>query len=193
MITAIIILSAVLALALLIIFVLYKIVRVLVTGMTEIEQLQEELAFVQGKIDIPEEQIAQKFLDVILLCHIEKNPNNGETWKIVDTSNYMKNHIIGLTYFVQPQLFDEIKNAVNEDNLREQIRADIIQELQLDENELDSDFVNDILNQAMNELVEDNYQIDEEHGAMTRPLLPHCTVYQLKDGRWLWRQEYKEN
>lgn len=145
----------------------------------------------QGETDIPDELIDQKFLDAILLCHIEKNPFDGDVWKTVDISNYQKNRIIGLTYFVQPQTFEALKNAVNPDNVKDKIRPQIIKAMydDDDEDEIDEHFIDEIINQAYSQIMDEEYDIDEEHGTMTRPLLPHCTVYRLKDGRWLWRQE----
>ena len=151
--------------------------------------MEEELLFAEGEIDIPEDKIQQKFLDAILLCHLERNNQDDSTWKIVDTSSYNKNHIIGLTYFVQPQLFDDLKATVNEDTLRERAKEKIIDAIGDEYEDADLDFLDDLIDEAMEELMGDKYDIDEEHGTMTRPLLPHCTVYQLKDGRWLWRQE----
>lgn len=164
--------------------------RNLILTAMQIDELTEELAFVQGETDIPDELIDQKFLDAILLCHIEKNPFDGDVWKILDTSSYQKNHVIGLTYFVQPQTFEDLKNAISSDNVKDRVRQQVIEAIyDDDEDEIDEDFIDEIIEQAYNEIMNEEYDIDEEHGTMTRPLLPHCTVYHLKDGRWLWRQE----
>ena len=170
-------------------FLLARLLKTLLTSLKMEDEFEEELAFTQGIIDIPEERIAQKFEDAILLCHVEQKPLDYNITKIVDTSNYMKNHVIGLTYFVHPQMFQELKYYIDDDQIRERMRSAILERLPDDE-EIDEDFINELINRAMEKLAEDGeYQIDEEYGTMTRPLLPHCTVYQLKDGRWLWRQE----
>lgn len=163
--------------------------RNLINAVMQIDELSEELAFVQGEADIPEEAIEQKFINAILLCHIEKNPFDGDVWKIVDTSSYEKNHIIGLTYFVQPDTFEDLKNAISVDKIKDNVRQTIIDAIYNEDDEIDEDFIDEIIEQAYGEIMDEDYDIDEEHGTMTRPLLPHCTVYHLKDGRWLWRQE----
>lgn len=186
---ALIIVSVFLAISVVFNLIFLHMLRNLILAVMQIDELQEELAFVQGETDIPDELIDQKFLDAILLCHIEKNPFDGDVWKIVDTSSYEKNHIIGLTYFVQPDTFEELKNAVSVDKIKDNVRQKIIDAIYDEDDEIDEDFINELIEQAYDEIVEEDYDIDEEHGTMTRPLLPHCTVYHLKDGRWLWRQE----
>ena len=186
---ALIVISVFLVLSFLLNIICWKMLRNLVNTVLQIDELSEELAFVQGEADIPEEAIDQKFINAILLCHIEKNPFDGDVWKIVDTSNYEKNHIIGLTYFVQPDTFEDLKNAVSVDKIKDNVRQKIIDAIYDEDDAVDEDFIDEIIEQAYDEIVEEDYDIDEEHGTMTRPLLPHCTVYHLKDGRWLWRQE----
>lgn len=186
---ALIIVSICLAIAGCFCFILIKILKHLLDTLIEEQQMEEELAFVEGEIDIPEERIAQKFPNAIMLCHLEKNEFDDSTWKIVDTSSYSKNHIIGLTYFVQPQLFDELKATVSDDAIRDRAKEKVLDAIGDDYEDADMDFLDELIDEAMEELMGDKYDIDEEHGTMTRPLLPHCTVYHLKDGRWLWRQE----
>lgn len=190
MVVALIIVSACLGIAILYSVTMTKILKSITADIISQQKMEEELLFVEGEIDIPEERIAKKYPKAIMLCHLKKNNQDESTWKIIDTSMYSKNHIIGLTYFVQPQLFEELKAAVNTDALREKARERILQEVDLDDDDMDEDFIDDLIDQAIEELLgEDSYQIDEKYDTMTRPLLPNCTVYQLKDGRWLWRHE----
>lgn len=186
---ALIIVSVFLAISIVVNLIFLHMLRKLILAVMQIDELTEELAFVQGETDIPDELIDQKFLDAILLCHIEKNFLDDNVWKIVDTSNYQKNHIIGLTYFVQPQTFEDLKNAVSSDNIRDQVRRKIIDAIYDNDEDVDEDFIDEVIDQAYGEIMNEEYNIDEEHGTMTRPLIPNCTVYHLKDGRWLWRQE----
>lgn len=157
----------------------------------DLDDLREEYDFLNGDIDIAEDRIAQKFPNTILLCHIEKNSdsNDDSTTKIFDISNYAKNHVIGLTYFVQPQLFEDLKSSTNADAMRDRLRAQFLKDHSINPDEADEEFVNQLIDDAMKEVMNEGYFIDEANGAMTRPLIPNCTVYQLKDGRWLWRQE----
>ena len=189
MVVALIITSVFLVLSLLLNIIFWRMLHNLINAVMQIDEFSEELAFVQGETDIPEEAIEQKFINAILLCHIEKNPFDGDVWKIVDTSSYEKNHIIGLTYFVQPDTFEDLKNAVSVDKIKDNVRQKIIDAIYDEDDEIDEDFIDEIIEQAYDEIMDEDYDIDEEHGTMTRPLLPHCTVYHLKDGRWLWRQE----
>jgi hypothetical protein len=126
------------------------------------------------------------------LCHLEKNldPNDESTTKIVDISSYPKNHIIGITYFVQHQLFSDLKDSVKMDNLKEKVLNEFMKDHDIDPDEADMDFINELVDNSIKEVMQEEYDIDETGGAMTRPLIPNCTVYQLKDGRWLWRQEH---
>ena len=189
MVVALIITSVFLALSLLLNIIFWRMLHNLINSVIQIDELSEELAFVQGEADIPEEAIEQKFINAILLCHIEKKPFDGDVWKVIDISSYEKNHIIGLTYFVQPDTFEELKNAVSVDKIKDNVRQKIIDAIYDEDDEIDEDFIDEIIKQAYGEIMDEKYDIDEEHGTMTRPLLPHCTVYHLKDGRWLWRQE----
>lgn len=189
MIVALIIVSVILLLSILLNLFLLIMVHNAVNTLVDIDKVEEELAFLSGEIDIPEEDIAAKFPNAIVLCHLEKNISSEDTTKIVDISNYEKNHIIGLTYLVQPQLFDDLKSAVNADAIKERVFRRLCEEYDINPNDTDNEFIEQLLEQAMAEVINEEYSIDEEHGTMTRPLVPHCTVYQLKDGRWLWRQE----
>lgn len=96
------------------------------------QKLIQESEFINGTWTIPEKDIKQKFLDVILMINIQPNPDSNfqGMMEIFDTSLYMEKQIIGLTYFVQAQL----------------------------------DYLSGV------------------------SFVPHCNVYKLKDGRWLWQQ-----
>lgn len=164
----------------------------LMREINELDELREEFDFLNGDAEIAEDRIAQKFPNAIILCHLEKNidPNDESTTKIVDISSYPKNHIIGITYFVQHQLFSDLKDSVKMDNLREKILNQFLEDRDIDPDEADMDFINELVDNSIKEVMQEEYDIDETGGAMTRPLIPNCTVYQLKDGRWLWRQEH---
>ena len=164
----------------------------LMREVNELEEFREEFDFLNGDAEIAEDRIAQKFPNAIILCHLEKNidPNDESTTKIVDISSYPKNHIIGITYFVQHQLFSDLKDSVKMDNLREKILNQFLEDHDIDPDEADMDFINKLVDDSIKEVLNEEYDIDEAGGAMTRPLIPNCTVYQLKDGRWLWRQEH---
>jgi hypothetical protein len=112
-----------------------------------LEDMDEEVNFLVGNIDIPEEKIEKKFLNVMIFYQIEQKDVQSPV-KIFDTSQYEKNHLIGLTYFVQPQMFQQLKTQFG-------VRA----------------------------LRVDNGQ------EVVRAFLGNCRVYQLKDGRWLWRSD----
>ena len=144
----------------------------------------EELEFLQGEIDIPEERIAQKYTDAIVLFNTAADPDAQTTdvTKIVDTSCYLKNKVIGLTYLVPEQMLDEIKEAISHADIKERVITQLQQlypELDLDG--ADSDFLENLMDGAIDEVLEEETQ--------TQPLIPHCTVLQLTDGRWIWRQE----
>lgn len=191
MVLVICVLSIMLILSIVLITLLLRALKNIFKGIQEREDLEEELAFLQGEIDIDEDRILRKFPDAILLCHLEQDPSLGEsdTIKIFDISNYSKNHIIGLTYFVQPQFFEDLKNSVKMKQMRDRLRQKFMEDNDIDPDEADIDFINSILDEAIGEVLEEEFLFDEKAQTMTRPLLPHCTVYQLKDGRWLWRQE----
>lgn len=52
--------------------------------------------------ELPQEYIAQKFLNVKVILDIQRT-ERAEMLQIIDTSLYMKNQTIGITYFVQEQ------------------------------------------------------------------------------------------
>ena len=144
---------------------------------------EEEYNYFSGNIDIEDDKIAQKFTDVFLIHRVEANPDLGENIiKAVDVSKYAKNHIIGITNFVQPQFFQEVKEIVTSDKMRERLRRELLRECP--EAQDDTDFVDEIIDEAIAQV------LNEENSTLgTQPIIPHCTVIQLKDGRWMWRPE----
>ena len=79
-------------------------------ALQELEQLYFQLEFLQGnEYDKTYSAIEEIFEDVILLLQVKPNPDRSDQsiTKIFDTSLYLKNHIIGLTYFVQEQIAKE--------------------------------------------------------------------------------------
>lgn len=196
MVIALVIISILLLLSLLFNIFFLKMIKQLSDVIIQINELSEELAFSQGTVNVPEEAIAHKFLNATIICYIKKNPVDGETWKIIDVSSYEKNHIIGLTYFVQPQIFEDIKSAIGIDQIKDKIRPLIEEALRAeaedDDEEVDEEFIDSVIEQAYEEIMKTDYLVDEENGEMIRPPIPHCTVYQLKDGRWLWRPQDRQ-
>lgn len=156
----------------------------------ELDQLREEFDFFNGDADIAEDKIAQKFPNAIILCHLEKNinPQDDSMTKIIDISSYKKNHIIGITYFVQHQVFADLKDSTKMDALRKKVFDELVEEHNIDPEDADIDFLNQIIDETIEEVLGEEYG-DDASETLTRPLIPNCTVYQLKDGRWLWRQE----
>lgn len=123
----------------------------------ELESLYFQLFFLEGNdYDKQSPLIQQIFENVNLLISIQVNPNKNDksTTKIFDTSLYLKNRTIGLTYFVQEQTAEEI---IASDSLKQ-----LAQEAQIS--------VADALSNSIT-------------------LTAGCTVIQMKDGTWLWRQE----
>ena len=130
------------------VFVIYLLLRAhkkVVDHFMEMMALEEEIDFMHGREEIPEEKIARKFVDVTLLCNVEKVNSLNQIEKIVDVSNYHKNKVIALTYFVQPHVFHELQASIGE---------------------------------AAESATEN----------LITPI-PNCTVIQLKNGQWVWRQE----
>lgn len=138
----------------------------------------EEIQFVEGFGDIPEEKILQKFEDAILFCKTIPSKTD-DMLQIFDTSLYMKNKVIGLTYFVPEQNLTEVKQNFinNKHDLKTNLRKHIERMgLELSDEEFEA-----LFHHAVENLDKD---IEE-----SIPLIPHCTVLLLKDGRWLWRKE----
>lgn len=114
-----------------------------------------------GTID--ESQILQKFEDVFLI--IMMVPDNSNRVQMVDTSLYMKNRVIALTMFVQPQQYNYYKKQfVNE--IREEVERQIPEEEQ----------------EALEEILAEE-SLENRFGKLVRP---HATLIQLKSGLWRW-------
>ena len=156
----------------------YILLRALGKAADAIMALQNEfddLQFMEGMLDIPEDEILQKFDDAFLLC--QTIPIEGEDVRqIFDTSLYLKNKVIGLTYFVPKQLLENVQQEVTTDARIEEI---IRRKLKENDIEVDEETFQIIFQEAKEQL-----ELDD-----SPPIIPHCTVYQLKNGRWIWRQE----
>lgn len=185
MIVAIILLGSLLIISIIFNLFLFRATRVLLNQIAENDNIAEEIAFMQGDYDIPEEEILNIYPNAILLCSLAKNSLNNDTLKITDISNYPKNHIIGLTYLVQPQLFEDIRKDFNSPQIRERLKQSIIDEQGLDPEEVDTEFLDEVIEES----IQETFGEYDENGTLTKPLMRNCTVYQLKDGRWLWRSE----
>ena len=156
----------------------YILLRALGKAADAIITLQNEfddLQFMEGMLDIPEEEILQKFDDAFLLC--QTIPIEGEDARqIFDTSLYLKNKVIGLTYFVPKQILKDVQQEVTTDAKVEEIIRRGLEENGI---EVDEETFQLIFQEAKDQL-----ELDD-----SPPIIPHCTVYQLKNGRWIWRQE----
>ena len=119
-------------------------------------QMSKEM---NGTVD--ESNIIQKFEDVCLIINMV--PDNTNRVQMVDTSLYMKNRIIALTMFVQPQQYEKYKaQFINE------VRTEIQQLLPEDED--------------VEEAVTEEF-LGNRFGKMIRP---HATLVQFKSGLWRW-------
>lgn len=148
--------------------------------LNEIAELEEERAFLAGEIDLPEDRVLQKFPNATIIYHVETFPGDAEDpIKVLDTSSYMKNHIIGLTYFVPEQVLKEVNDSLyNSQELRKRIRDRLAQD------------ADNLEPEALNLLIEETIkEIRQESDLDLDSSIPHCTVYLLKDGGWIWRQE----
>lgn len=181
--TAIIILSISLAIAVLYGIVVSRLLYIAVGEILQVEEREEEIAFENGLIDIPEEVIEEKFPNAILFCHLERDDIHQNWWKAFDVSSYAKNRVIGLTYFVQPHIFDDLAQSIRDGEVRDAIRQQLKEMM---DDEVESEIIDNIIDETLDEM---GYRIDDSGTTMTKPLIPNCTVYHLKDGRWLWRQE----
>ena len=148
-------------------------------AMTSMQKEFEEVQFMEGYLDIPEEDILEKFEDVSLVCQTLPT-KDGEMMQVFDTSLYMKNKIIGLTYFVPEQDLQDVNNSLrnNSDILRKIRRKLEEMGAEFTDTEEEQEYFQEIVNRAI------EYEKREEV-----PILEHCTVCHLKDGRWIWRQE----
>lgn len=135
-------------------------------------QMKQELLFMKGLIDIPEEEILNKYLNAIIFYEV-RITDSGYEYKVFDISNFDKNQSIGITYFVQEQSFNEFRKNFETDALMEKLAQEF------DEDE-DAEIDRDLVERITNNFVKTDSIIS---------IMPHCSVYQLKDGRWLWREE----
>jgi len=152
-----------------------------------IRKTNEEISFLEGKSDFPNNKIQRKFLDVTLLYRVEFRPDYADMTKIFDISNYEKNNVIGLIYFVQKQTFDDLIKMTRGDAVRDSLIRRIQEQYGV---AADEEVIEDLMQQA-EALISQEERMRQESGLIIRPLIPHCTVYQLKDGRWVWRPESK--
>ena len=174
MVIAIIILSILLLLSVLLCGKMGQMIFNMVGVIQGLRAEHETIMFMEGLTDIPEEDILYKFDDASLLCRTLPSKEN-EVQQVFDTSLYMKNKVIGLTYFVPEQDLVEFKRNIQKDkDLERQLRR----KLKLEGIDISSEELNEILTQ--------HPLMDEDSPP---PIITHCTVYCLKDGRWLWRQE----
>lgn len=93
--------------------------------------------------EIPEEMVEQEYPDTLLVCNLETTEEEEGLFQVYDTSLYLKNHVIGLTLFVQEQMLEDIAQH----------------------KKMEAQDIKDAVNNA---------------------IIP-CTVYQLKNGGWIWR------
>ena len=147
--------------------ILYRVIRKLFDVYAQREQESDNFYdFSLATYEYPQSEIAQCFEDVLVFCYINKDETVEDTVKIVDTSNYIRKNLIGIIYLVQPQAYDEMtqKIELSLDSIKEAIRRRYPGE--------GIDWENDAIQEAIH-----------------RPyaFFPHSTVYQLKDGNWLWR------
>lgn len=183
MILALIILCVILLGSLALNLICFRIISVTINEMIEADNFEEEMAFLNGEIDIDEDLIEKKFPNATILCQLKKNIiNDDEVMKIFDISSYEKNHLIGLTYFVQEQDLNNLRRTMDSKSERQELYQHLLQTHEMDSESFEriaDGVISEFFGEATNE-------------AMFHPLIPNCTVYQLKDGRWLWRQEPME-
>lgn len=148
-------------------------------AMTSMQREFEEIQFMEGYLEFPDEEIMEKFEDVSLICRTVPSEND-EMMQVFDTSLYKKNKIIGLTYFVPEQTLNEVNSSLKDnDAMMKKIRRKL-EEMgaEFSDTEEEKAYFQEIVNRAM-----------EYENVQQVPRLEHCTVYHLKDGRWIWRQE----
>ena len=75
----------------------------------------------------------------------------------------------------------------DEDILKDEIKSVAIEKFHLD-SQADKYFLDDIAQEIAKRL-KWNKRVNREDGILMRSVIPHCTVYLLKNGRCLWRQE----
>ena len=115
---------------------------------------------------IPEAEILNKFEDVNVLYYVQPSTNKDDPFRIVDLSQYEKNNLIALTYFVQEQDYNRIQQSIRSPQVKEQIKRKVYEET--------------------GEIVDDDYLQEIMDSIDTSYLIArHCIVYQLNDGRWI--------
>ena len=119
-------------------------------------QMSKEM---NGTVD--ESNIIQKFEDVCLIINMV--PDNTNRVQMVDTSLYMKNRIIALTMFVQPQQYEKYK-------------AQFINEVRTEVKRLIPE------GEDVEEAITEEF-LENRFGKMIRP---HATLVQFKSGLWRW-------
>ena len=131
----------------------------------EMCEVFDELDFLEGKDNaFPQKDIQCKYENVLLLYNIQRGTT--EYTVIVDTSKYEKNNLIGLTYLVPAADYDRLaKDVVH--NVKRKIKEEYKDE--------DIDFLEDSIKDTMNGTI-----------------IPMCDVYQLKNGRWIWRSRLED-
>ena len=179
MIIAVIILAILLLISCMLNFKLARTVLELMKTIVNQHKEFEEIQFMEGFADISEEDILVKFEDVSLVCQTLPS-DTGEMSQVFDTSLYLKNKIIGLTYFVPRQVLENVSAELAED--KNAIIRQIKRKLRMEGAEEEA---ND--EEMLQKIVDD--AIQQADIASATPILQHCTVLHLKDGRWIWRQE----
>ena len=124
----------------------------------------EELDFATGESAIPEHNIAQKFENVVLLYNIQKS---NCYCMIVDTSKYLTNNLIGLTYLVPEHEYDMLASEVTT-HIKHKVKEEY-------------------------EDADDEWIENSIHETMDGVLVPCCDVYQLKSGKWIWRSKLERS
>jgi len=122
----------------------------------------DELNFFDGgEMPFKKNEVLYHYENVTLLYNIQRGTTEYLT--ILDTSKYEKNNLIGLTYVVPAADYDKMAKEV-EKHLRSKI-ADKMEDF-------DKDFLS-----------------NQIHETMDGVLIPLCDVYQLKNGRLMWRSK----
>ena len=109
-----------------------------------------------------ESDIEKSYKDVTLVYCVRPGPQYAT---IFDTSRYEKNNLIGLTYVVPPQYYRKLASDVAEG-----VRNKMKEHLEDD----DMDWLKNSVQETMDGVV-----------------VPHCDIYRLKNGRWVWRSKFE--
>ena len=131
----------------------------------EMCEVFDELDFFDGNSQVfPQKDIERKYENVTLLYNIQKGT---EYSIIVDTSKYEKNNLIGLTYLVPAADYDKLANDVMR-NVKRKMKEEAGKDA-------DVDFIEETVQDTMDGV-----------------LIPLCDVYQLKNGKWVWRSKFEK-